>query len=85
MIKKKIKNITANNKAHALIDEKLGEIVKDFTIGNTRIKINDAYCREKTFADAQKILADIAVRAQEHFTAQSTVNKIHNEKHPQNP
>ena len=85
MIKKQIKNITVNNKAHALMDVKQGEVVKDFTIGKARIKINDAYCRGKTPADVEKILADIAIRAQEHFTAQSTVNKIHNTKHPQKP
>ena len=53
------------------VGEKQGNIVKEFTIGNTRIKINDAYCRDKTPADVQKILAGIAIRAQEQLTAQA--------------
>ena len=51
--------------------EKQGEVVKDFMIGKTRIKINDAYCNDKTPADIERILANIAIRAQEHLTAQA--------------
>ena len=31
-------------------------IVRDFMIGNTRIKIADNYCRDKTPEDVQRIL-----------------------------
>lgn len=37
-----------------------GNIVKDFTIGNTRVKICDDYCREKTKQEVEDILRRIA-------------------------
>lgn len=43
-------------------------IVRDFTIGNTRIKIADNCCRDKTPEDVQKILKEIAQIAQTAFT-----------------
>lgn len=52
--------------------EAQGEVVKDFKVGNTRIKINDAYCRDKTPADVEAILAGIASRAQAQLMAQET-------------
>lgn len=44
-------------------------IVRDFTVGNTRIKIADDCCRDKTPEDVQKILREIAQMAQAAFTA----------------
>ena len=44
-------------------------IVRDFTIGNTRIKIADDYCRDKTPEEVQEILKRIAIRAQAAISA----------------
>ncbi len=44
-------------------------IVRDFTIGNTRIKIADDCCRNKTPEDVRKILKEIAQMAQAAITA----------------
>lgn len=44
-------------------------IVKDFTVGNTRIKIADDCCRDKTPEDVRKILKEIARAAQLAITA----------------
>lgn len=44
-------------------------IVRDFTVGNTRIKIADDCCRDKTPEDVQRILKEIAREAQAAFTA----------------
>ena len=44
-------------------------IVRDFTVGNTRIKIADDYCRDKTPEDVKRILREIARTAQENITA----------------
>ncbi len=44
-------------------------IVRDFTVGNTRIKIADDCCRDKTPEDVQKILKEIAQMAQAAITA----------------
>ena len=44
-------------------------IVRDFMVGNTRIKIADDCCRDKTPEDVQKILRKIAQRAQAAITA----------------
>lgn len=41
-----------------------GNIVEEFTIGNTRIKICDDYCRDKTPEDVEAILKRIAQIAQ---------------------
>lgn len=43
-------------------------IVRDFRIGNTRIKIADDYCR-KTAAEVDDILRRIAQQAQRHISA----------------
>ncbi|WP_293969480.1 hypothetical protein [uncultured Ruminococcus sp.] len=40
-----------------------GNVVKEFKIGNTRIKICDDYCRDKNKADVEAILKRIAVDA----------------------
>ena len=50
--------------------EAQGKVVKDFMLGNTRVKINDAYCRDKTPAEVDAILANISIRAQAQLTAQ---------------
>ena len=44
-------------------------IVRDFTVGNTRIKIADDCCREKTPEDVQRILKEIAQAAQAAISA----------------
>ncbi len=44
-------------------------IVRDFTVGNTRIKIADDCCRDKTPEDVQKILRRIAQMVQPALTA----------------
>lgn len=44
-------------------------IVRDFTVGNTRIKIADDYCRDKTPEEVQQILRRIARRAEAAFRA----------------
>lgn len=44
-------------------------IVRDFTIGNTRIKIADDCCRDKTPEDVRRILRKIARDAQAAISA----------------
>lgn len=44
-------------------------IVKEFMIGNTKIKIADDYCKDKTPEDVERILAKIARDAQRSLTA----------------
>ena len=44
-------------------------IVRDFTVGNTRIRIADDCCRDKTPEEVQAILKRIAQRAQAAITA----------------
>jgi hypothetical protein len=46
-------------------------IVKDFSIGNTRVKIADDYCK-KTAGDVERILRRIAQQAQRQFSAAAT-------------
>ena len=57
-------------------EEKQGIIVRDFKVGNTRIKINDAYCRERTQTDVQAILARISRRAQKQLATQTKYIKL---------
>ncbi len=45
-------------------------IVKEFKVGNTTIRIADNYCRDKTPEDVQRILQRIARNAQAAFTAE---------------
>ncbi|MDE6838531.1 MAG: hypothetical protein K2P33_09045 [Acutalibacter sp.] len=49
--------------------EQAPHIVRDFMVGNTRIKIADNYCRDKTPEDVQRILKKIARDAQAAITA----------------
>lgn len=44
-------------------------IVKEFTIGNTRIKIADDYCRGISAGDIKKALREIARTAKENMAA----------------
>ena len=48
-----------------------GNVVKDFKIGNTRIKICDDYCRDKTPEDVQAILDRIASRVEDQLAMQA--------------
>ena len=47
-----------------------GNIVREFSIGNTKIKICDDYCRDKTKQDVERILERIASNAQAKLSAQ---------------
>jgi len=49
--------------------QKKNHAVKDFMLGNTRIKICDDYCYNRSDTEIDEILARIARKAQEHFTA----------------
>lgn len=40
----------------------LGNVVEEYTIENTRIKICDDFCRDKTQEDIDRILSRIAGR-----------------------
>lgn len=44
-------------------------IVKEFVVGHTRIKIADNFCRDKSREDVAKALREIARTAQAHLTA----------------
>lgn len=44
-------------------------VVKDYKIGNTVIKIADNYCRDKTADDVKRILRDVAAKAQRSISA----------------
>lgn len=46
-----------------------GNVVKEFSIGHTRVKVCDDYCRNRTSADVEQILERIARRALEQFAA----------------
>ena len=48
-----------------------GNVVKEYLFGNTKVKICDDYCRDRSDADVEAILARIACRAQEQLTAQA--------------
>ena len=43
-------------------------VVRDFQIGNTRVRIADNYCK-KTASDVERILQRIAKQAQRQFNA----------------
>lgn len=44
-------------------------VVLDYYIGNTRIKIADNYCANKTADDVKRILLEVARRAQRSLSA----------------
>ena len=41
----------------------VGNVVKEFSIGNTKVKICDDYCRNKSQAEIEEILRRIAKNA----------------------
>ena len=49
-------------------ERKKNNVVEEFKIGNTRIKICDDYCYNRSDKDIEEILARIARKSQEHFT-----------------
>ena len=49
-----------------------GNVVKEMSIGNTRIKICDDYCQEKTKAEVEEILKRIARNAIGPLTVATT-------------
>lgn len=49
-------------------------IVRNFCIGNTRIKIADNYCK-KTAAEVEEILHRVAQQAQRHMSAAAGAGK----------
>lgn len=51
-----------------------GNVVKEFNIGNTRVKICDDYCRSKTATEVAEILARIAKIAIEPLSVASYKN-----------
>lgn len=55
-------------------------VVADFRIGNTRIKIADNYCRDKTACEVEEILQEIAEQAQRQFNAAATAGKYEQEE-----
>lgn len=54
-------------------------VVKDFSIGNTRIKIADDYCRRNA-AEVEWILKRIAEQAQRHFNAAASIGNYETQK-----
>lgn len=56
-----------------MVEVATANIVRDFNVGNTKIKIADDYCREKSPTDIEKILDRIAKTALSNFVA--TTNK----------
>ena len=50
-----------------------GNVVKDFQIGNTRIKICDDYCRDTSPEEVQAILNRIGNRVQEQLAMQTMI------------
>lgn len=55
-------------------------VVRDFQIGNTRIKIADNYCRDKMACEVERILKSIAEQAQRQFNAAATAGKYGQEE-----
>lgn len=59
-------------------------VVRDFSIGNTRIRIADNYCR-KTSCEVERILQRIAAQAQRQFNAAASTGHYGREKDTQLP
>jgi len=51
-------------------DIKEGNVVEEFDLGNTRVKICDDYCRNRLDTDVEAILNRIARRAQAQLSIQ---------------
>jgi hypothetical protein len=58
-----------SNRGMYLKDKKQGHVVKEYNLGNTKVRIADDYCRNKTSADVQATLTRIAKRAQTQLSA----------------
>lgn len=54
-------------------------VVRDFKIGNTRIRIADNYCK-KTACEVEQLLGQIAERAQRQFCAAAAAGKYGQQK-----
>ena len=52
-----------------------GHVVKDFKLGETRIKICDDYCRDKTPEAVQAVLDRIALKTQSQLLMQETLSQ----------
>ena len=50
-----------------------GNVVKDYYIFNTHVKICDDYCRDRPRADIEAILARISHDAQKQLSAPATI------------
>ncbi len=50
-------------------------VVSEFTIGNTKIKIVDNICCQKTACDTEKLLTQIAKRAQRYFSEPTSIER----------
>ena len=75
------KSVYIGREFHVIEGVGEGNVVKDFKIGRTRIKICDDYCRDKTPEAVQAILDRIALRAGEQLAIQ-TLEKSHIELDP---
>lgn len=51
-------------------------IICEYTIGNTRVKIADNYYADKTADDVKRILRDVAKKAQRSLSAKANRNNI---------
>jgi hypothetical protein len=49
-------------------------VVRDYYIGNTHIKIADNYYANKTAEDVKQILRDVAKKAQRSLSAEAVYN-----------
>jgi len=58
-----------------LTPPKQGNVVKEFMIGNTTIKICDDYYRDKTPEDIEKILMNISQMAYNFLSASGNSSK----------
>lgn len=59
-------------------------VVRDFNIGNTRIRIADNYCK-KTASEVESLLRRIAEQAQRQFNAAATAGHYVREADTQIP
>lgn len=55
--------------------DEIPNIVREFKVGNTRIKIADNYCRDKTREEVVEALAEIARTAQAYLSADAETEK----------
>ena len=62
-------------KLHVMAGADEGNVVKAFNIGNTRIKICDDYCYDKTPEAVQAILDRIAFRVQSSLAMQQALSQ----------